>query len=105
MNSQTPPSFAAGAGHKGVVRILGCEEVNPDKSDNDDRTPPSFAAHHGQEGVVRILLWSEAVNQTNQVITAQYHSHMPLGLGMREWWKYYLGYFLRNTSHSANHLF
>ena len=42
--------------------LLGCEEVNPDKPDNDNKTPLSHAASNGHEGVVKILLSCEEVN-------------------------------------------
>ena len=58
-----PLAWAARNGHEDVVKILlGWEDVNPDKLDNDGRTPLSFAAQNGQEGVVKILLGQEEVN-------------------------------------------
>ena len=40
--------------------LLGREDVNLDKPDNNDRTPLSFTAQDGYEGVVKILLgWEE----------------------------------------------
>ena len=58
-----PLAWAAGNGHEGVVKnLLGQEEVNPDKPDNDGWTPLSHAASGGHEGVVKILLAREEVN-------------------------------------------
>ena len=42
--------------------LLGREEVNPDRPNNNRRTPLSYAAEDGHEGVVKILLGREEVN-------------------------------------------
>ena len=56
-------TWAAHNGHEEVVKILlGWEEVNPDKPDDNDQTPLSRAASRGHEGVVKILLEREEVN-------------------------------------------
>jgi len=58
-----PLVWAARNGHEGVVEILlGREDVNPDKPDDNDRTPLCYAAWNGHEGVVKILLGREDVN-------------------------------------------
>jgi len=59
----TPLAWAAHNGHDEMVEmLLGREEVDPDKQDNDGRTPLSHAAGRGYEGVVKLLLRREDVN-------------------------------------------
>ena len=49
--------------HEGVVKmLLGQEEVNPDKTCDEDGTPLWYAALNGREGVVKILLSLRQVN-------------------------------------------
>jgi len=58
----TPLAWATHA-HEDVVKILlGSEEVNPDKPDNNSETPLSHTARGGHEGVVKLLLKQEEVN-------------------------------------------
>jgi len=42
--------------------LLGREEVNPDKPDNDGQTPLLHAAKQGYEEVVKIIPRREEVN-------------------------------------------
>jgi len=46
-----------------VKVLLGLQEVNPSKPDNDGKTPLSYAAWFGHEGVVKILLGRQEVKQ------------------------------------------
>ena len=55
--------WAAENGHEGVVKVLlGRDDIDPDKSDEDDRTPLLLAACGGQDGVVKILLGRDDVD-------------------------------------------
>ena len=59
----TPLVWAACNGYEGVAKmLLGREEVNPDKPDNNGRTPLSYAAQYEHEGVMKILLGRQEVN-------------------------------------------
>jgi len=59
----TPLMWAARNGHSGVVKmLLGRDDVNSDKQDNNSESPLSNAALNGNEGVVKILLARDDVN-------------------------------------------
>jgi len=82
----TPLSYAAWNGHEGVVKIL-LERVDVDASrlDMDGQTPLCCAAQDGREGVVKMLLGWDDVDPNNKITTAEHHSAVLLGVGMREW--------------------
>jgi len=65
--------------------------VNAGHPGNDGETLLPYATWLGDEGVVKILLGCGRLIPTYQMITAERHFHVPLGVGMREWGKYYLG--------------
>jgi len=86
-----PLAWAARNGHEEVVKILlGREEVNPHKPDNDGRTLIEFAAWYRHGGVVKMLLGRKMPSRASQTMTAEHRSRFPLGKAMREWWKCYL---------------
>jgi len=59
----TSLTWAARGGHEGVVKILlGGDDINPDKPNNEGETPLLWAALYGHEGVVKILLGRGDVN-------------------------------------------
>ena len=45
-----------------VKALLGREEVNPERPDNDGQTPLPLASWNGYDGVVKILLQLREVN-------------------------------------------
>jgi len=57
---------AAQFGYENVVKmLLGREEVNHEKRDNDGDTSLSCAARYGHEEIVKMLLQKERVNPHN----------------------------------------
>ncbi|QKX61014.1 uncharacterized protein TRUGW13939_08160 [Talaromyces rugulosus] len=63
MHQWTALSFAAAAGHDGVVRLLlSNDELNPMSADKFGRTPLMLAAGNGHESVVNILLNTHRVD-------------------------------------------
>jgi len=59
----TSLTWAARGGHEGVVKILlGGDDINPDKPNNEGETPLLWAALYGHEGVAKILLGRGDVN-------------------------------------------
>jgi len=65
--------------------LLGRDDVNPDKPDNDGQTPLCIATWNEWEGVVKILLGRDHVNPTDQIARAEHHSSSQLLMGGREW--------------------
>ena len=56
-DGRTPLSWAAGGGHKKIVRILfERDDVNPHSADKSGRTPLSWATGNGSEKIVRMHL-------------------------------------------------
>ena len=67
MLGRTPLLRAAQRGLEGMVKILlGQEEVNPEKPDNDRRTPLSHAVKGGRLEVVELLLGREEASPDKQ---------------------------------------
>jgi len=60
---RTPLMWAARQGNQGAVRLLlRCDDVNPDKPDNNGLTPLHRASSNGHQGVVGLLLARDDVN-------------------------------------------
>lgn len=57
---RTPLSWAAGNGHKTVVKLLLDAEADIDSEDETGRTPLSWAAGNGHKTVVKLLLHTKA---------------------------------------------
>ena len=64
--------------------LLGQEEVNLSRPDNDGRTLLSHAAMQGNEGVVRMPSGGKRITLTSQMRVAEHRSRMPLLKDTRE---------------------
>lgn len=86
--SHPPLQLAAYNGCAGVKKLLlGQNDIDPNRPDNESRTPLSWAAQHGHQALVKYYS-DKTSTPTSQMSAAAHNFQGPPGIGTREWSNY-----------------